>query len=56
LSPAVDLNPSFDKNGLALNIGKDNNMLDIKLAKSHGLLTDSSREKLNFTCKITESH
>lgn len=36
LSPAYDLNPSIDKDGLALNIDMDNNALDIKLAKSVG--------------------
>src|SRR5690606_26873854 len=34
LSPAFDINPSIDKDGLALNIDMDNNMLDIELAKS----------------------
>ncbi len=34
LSPAYDINPSVDKNGLALNIDLDNNSLDISLAKS----------------------
>ena len=36
LSPAYDLNPSIDKNGLALNIDIDNNALDFELAKSVG--------------------
>lgn len=36
LSPAYDLNPSIDKDGLALNIDTDNNNLDFKLAKSVG--------------------
>ena len=36
LSPAYDLNPSIDKDGLALNIDLDNNALDYKLAKSVG--------------------
>ena len=36
LSPAYDLNPSIDKDGLALNIDMDNNSLDIELAKSVG--------------------
>ena len=34
LSPAYDLNPSTEKNGLALNIDMDDNALDIDLAKS----------------------
>lgn len=36
LSPAFDLNPSIDKDGLALNIDTDNNALDYNLAKSVG--------------------
>jgi len=36
LSPAYDLNPSVDKDGLALNIDMGNNDLDIELAKSVG--------------------
>jgi len=36
LSPAYDINPSTDKDGLALNIDMDNNTLDFELAKSVG--------------------
>lgn len=36
LSPAYDLNPSVDKNGLALNIDMDNNAMDFDVAKSVG--------------------
>lgn len=36
LSPAYDINPSIDKDGLALNIDMDNNILDLELAKSVG--------------------
>jgi len=36
LSPAFDLNPSIDKQGLALNIDMDNNSLDFDLARSVG--------------------
>jgi len=36
LSPAYDINPSIDKDGLALNIDTQNNALDIELAKSVG--------------------
>lgn len=36
LSPAYDLNPSIDKNGLALNIDTADNSLDFELAKSVG--------------------
>jgi serine/threonine-protein kinase HipA len=36
LSPAYDINPSIDKDGLSLNIDSDNNALDFNLAKSVG--------------------
>jgi len=36
LSPAYDVNPSIDKDGLALNIDMDNNNLDFELVKSVG--------------------
>jgi serine/threonine-protein kinase HipA len=36
LSPAYDINPSIDKDGLALNIDTHNNELDFNLAKSVG--------------------
>lgn len=36
VSPAYDLNPSIDKDGLALNIDMDNNALNYGLAKSVG--------------------
>lgn len=36
LSPAFDINPSVDKDGLALNIDTTNNALDFELAKSVG--------------------
>lgn len=36
LSPAYDINPSIDKEGLALNIDADQNHLDFELAKSVG--------------------
>lgn len=36
LSPAYDINPSIDKDGLALNIDSENNALDFELAKSVG--------------------
>ncbi|MGC1391554.1 MAG: HipA domain-containing protein [Bacteroidales bacterium] len=36
LSPAYDINPSIDKDGLALNIDMDNNAMDFDLAKSVG--------------------
>lgn len=37
LSPAYDLNPSVEKEGLALNIDMDDNSLDLELAKSVGI-------------------
>jgi len=36
LSPAFDINPSVDKNGLALNIDTDNNELNFSLAQDVG--------------------
>ncbi len=36
LSPAFDINPSIEKNGLALNIDMDDNALDFDLARSVG--------------------
>ena len=36
LSPAYDINPSIDKDGLSLNVDSDNNALDFDLAKSVG--------------------
>ena len=36
LSPAFDINPSIDKDGLSLNIDSDNNALDFDLAISVG--------------------
>lgn len=49
LSPAYDLNPSIEKDGLALNIDTDNNALDFELAKSVGLyfrLNEEQMEKI----------
>jgi serine/threonine-protein kinase HipA len=39
LSPAYDLNPSVEKDGLALNIDMDDNALNLELAKSVGLFS-----------------
>jgi serine/threonine-protein kinase HipA len=36
LSPAYDINPSIDKDGLSLNIDSNNNALEFDLAKSVG--------------------
>ncbi len=49
LSPAFDINPSIDKNGLALNIDMHNNVLDFDVAKSIGeyfQLTDKEMDTI----------
>ncbi|GAA4808936.1 HipA domain-containing protein [Olivibacter ginsenosidimutans] len=46
LSPAFDINPSIDKDGLALNIDMDNNMLDIELAKRVGVYFRLSEKEM----------
>jgi serine/threonine-protein kinase HipA len=49
LSPAYDINPSIDKDGLALNIDVENNSLDFNLAKSTGeyyMLTKNEMEEI----------
>lgn len=49
LSPAYDLNPSIDKDGLALNIDENNNALDLKVVKSVGpycRLSDVEMDKI----------
>ncbi len=47
LSPAFDINPSTDKNGLALNIDMDNNALDFELAKSTGIFYGLNNATMN---------
>lgn len=47
LSPAFDINPSTEKDGLALNIDMDNNALDIELAKSVGVYFRLSGKEMN---------
>ncbi len=47
LSPVFDINPSTDKNGLALNIDMDNNALDLKLAKSVGVYFRLNENEMN---------
>ena len=49
LSPAYDLNPSIDKDGLALNIDMDNNALDWDLAKSVGEYFRLSKQQMEAT-------
>lgn len=47
LSPAFDLNPSVDKNGLSLNIDMNNNLLDFELAKSVGSYFSLNKSQMN---------
>lgn len=47
LSPAYDLNPSIEKNGLSLNIDMDDNALDFKLAKSVGSYFRLNENEMN---------
>ncbi len=47
LSPAYDINPSVDKDGLALNIDTHNNALDFELAKSVGEYFQLSDPEMN---------
>jgi serine/threonine-protein kinase HipA len=47
LSPAYDLNPSIEKEGLALNIDMDDNALDYELAKSVGKFFRLSEDEMD---------
>ncbi len=47
LSPAYDLNPFIDKDGLSLNIDTDNNALDFELAKSVGIYFRLNETEMN---------
>jgi serine/threonine-protein kinase HipA len=47
LSPAYDLNPSIEKDGLALNIDTDDNALDFELAKSVGVFFRLSDDEMD---------
>jgi serine/threonine-protein kinase HipA len=51
LSPAYDLNPSIDKDGLALNIDMDNNALDLDLAKSVGEYFRLNKNQMDIIIK-----
>ena len=51
LSPAFDLNPSIDKDGLALNIDTDNNALDFDLVKSVGEYFQLSPSEMEIIMK-----
>jgi len=58
LSPAYDLNPSIDKDGLTLNIDTDNNALDCDLAKSVGVffrLTENQMDSIITEVKAVVS-
>ncbi|HET9569888.1 MAG TPA: HipA domain-containing protein [Bacteroidales bacterium] len=48
LSPAFDINPSVDKDGLALNIDMDSNALDLELARSVGAYFRLSDNQMNI--------
>jgi len=52
LSPAYDLNPSTDKDGLALNIDIDNNALDFELAKSVGEYFRLNKDQMDIIIKL----
>jgi serine/threonine-protein kinase HipA len=59
LSPAFDINPSIEKEGLALNIDSDNNALDFELAKSVGeyfQLTNSEMDSIIKEVKANVSY
>ena len=47
LSPAYDINPSVDKDGLALNIDTDDNALDFDLAISVGEYFRLSQDEMD---------
>ncbi len=51
LSPAYDLNPSIEKDGLSLNIDTDNNELDFELAKSVGEYFRLNKEQMETIIK-----
>jgi serine/threonine-protein kinase HipA len=46
LSPAFDINPSIEKDHLALNIDMDNNALDLGLVKSVGMFFRMGQEEM----------
>ncbi|MEN0048455.1 MAG: HipA domain-containing protein [Bacteroidota bacterium] len=56
LSPAYDLNPSIEKDGLSLNIDMENNALDFELAKSVGEYFQLTNQEMNtILCEVKES-
>lgn len=51
LSPAYDINPSIDKDGLSLNIDSNNNALDFDLAKSVGAFFQLNEKQMDDILK-----
>ena len=51
LSPAYDINPSIDKDGLSLNIDSTNNELDFNLAKSVGKYFQLNEQQMDAILK-----
>ncbi len=51
LSPAYDINPSINKDGLALNIDMDSNALDLELVKSVGEYFRLNNEQMDSIIK-----
>jgi serine/threonine-protein kinase HipA len=47
LSPAFDINPSIDKDGLAINIDMEDNQLDIEIAKQVGVYFRLGEKQMN---------
>lgn len=59
LSPAFDINPSIDKNGLALNIDTDSNALDFELACNVGeyfMLDKKKMDQVLYEVKTSVSN
>ncbi len=59
LSPAYDINPSVDKDGLALNIDMDNNNQDFELAQSVGVyfrLTQAQMDSILSEVLLSVKH
>lgn len=55
LSPAYDINPSIDKDGLSLNIDTENNALDFDLALSVGQYFRLSNQRMNLIFQEVKS-
>ena len=55
LSPAFDINPSIDKEGLALNIDMNNNALDLDLAKSVGAYFRLGKKEMDIIINEVKS-